>query len=192
MKNRLNKIGLSLALGCLVVSARAQSLPEYVTKSASGSTSCEVFFPAIPDRQVRIVTAIATSDKAASVLSFRSGSTPYSVSAATAAGTNVVIAYTNGLAPSDVIAGQQSGTNWSAVIHSFPASTNVAVTSTINATTVGSEVYKMSAATTIKVAATTAVYSGQAIYVGARGRPVRVVLDGTSACSLDAISALYE
>jgi len=172
----ISKIGFTvLAVVCATVTM-AQTVPTYTTKNASGTTTCEVHFPANPQQQVRIVGAIATSDKAASVLSWRTGSTPYTISATNAAGTTITVSYTNGLAANDVLVIQKAnGTCISGTIRSFATSTNITL-----------------AATTIKVGATTVTYQGEAIYVGTRGRPVRVVLDGTSACSLDSITARYE
>ena len=190
----ISKIGFTvLAVVCATVTM-AQTVPTYTTKNASGTTTCEVHFPANPQQQVRIVGAIATSDKAASVLSWRTGSTPYTISATNAAGTTITVSYTNGLAANDVLVIQKAnGTCISGTISSFANSTNITLAATTGAQTLpGDEVYKMSAATTIKVGATTVTYQGEAIYVGTRGRPVRVVLDGTSACSLDSITARYE
>lgn len=185
------------ALGLLLgVSPSFAGSPTFVNKTATGTTSAEVIFPADPALQIRVVTAFATSDKAASVLSFTSGAGAYVISAANVAGTTITVSQTNGLAPSDVliISAANGSTNYARTISSFANSTNIVLTaSTQNATAVGDSVYKMSAATTIKVAAASVTYNGDAIYVGAsQGRPVRCVLDGTSACSIDSMSARYE
>lgn len=170
--------------------------PAFVNKSATGTTSAEVIFPPDPALQIRVVTAFATSDKAASVLSFTTGVGAYVISAANVAGTTITVSQTNGLAPNDfvMVCAANGSTNYVRQISAFGNSTNITLTaSTQNATAVGDSVYKMSAATTIKVAAASVTYNGDAIYVGSsQGRPVRCVLDGTSACSIDSMSARYE
>ena len=56
----------------------------------------------------------------------------------------------------------------------------------------GDAIWKLSSASTIKVGSATVNYQGDAVYIGNRGAPVRVVLDGTSACSLDAVTVYRE
>ena len=190
MNRSRNLLGLALAAIVAIPAAGA----DYVTKNASGTTSCEVHFPADPQAQIRLVGAIATSDKAASVLSIRTGTTPYVIGSSNASGGTISVTTTNGLAADDVLViVNADGTHTSAVIAAFLNTTNITLVATNGVVTLpGDEVYKMSAATTLKCAAATVNYQGEAIYSGNRGRPVRVVLDGTSACSLDAITVRYD
>ena len=192
-KNLLT-IGLALALsaGELI----AQNATTYTNLNASGSTSAEVIFAADPTLQVRVVGAIGTSDKSASVFSFRRGTTLATVTAATVNATNITVNSTNGFgASTNIIIQTASGQVSSATTHSVLSgnSTNIWITAT-NAIVpaVGDTIFLMSGATTIKCGATTANYQGEAIYVGNPGRPVRCVLDGTSACSLDSMTAHYD
>lgn len=188
------KISLLAISTTLCATAALASTPSYETLNGSGSTAAEVIFPAKPDQQIRVVGAIATSDKAASVLSFRTGAMPVSISASNAAGTGITVTRTNGLAPNDLIVIQRAdGTTASGTIASFPASTNITLNATTGTITLpGDQVYKLGAATTLKCGAATVNYQGEAIFVGRFGRPIRCVLDGTSACSLDSVTARYE
>jgi hypothetical protein len=170
------------------------AMPVYTTKTATGSTSAEVTFLADGARTIRIVGAIATSDKAGAVLSLRTGETAYQIGYTNAAGTNIYVTTTNGLAAADVLVIQTAlGSNVSAVVHALVNSTNVALTATTGfATRAGDSVYKMSAASTLPVAAATVSYQGEAVYAGNRGRPVRAVLDGTSACTINSVTVRYD
>jgi len=185
----------SLFIGLLAAVIAAPAFgQDYLTKNSSGAASCEVHFPADPLKQIRLVGAVATSDKAASVLSIRTGATPYTIGSSNASGGTISVTRTNGLAANDVLViVNANGTHTSAVIAAFANTTNITLVATNGVVTLpGDEVYKMSAATTLKCGAATVNYQGEAIYSGTRGRPVRVVLDGTSACSLDAITARYD
>jgi hypothetical protein len=184
----MKKIILISSLCAVALVAVAEN---YFTKSASGSTSCQVNFPAIAGSQGRIAGVVATSDKAASVLSMRSGVAAYSPTVAAAlTATNIAINATNGLALNDLVIIQQpDGTMTNLTVYNVTSYTNLNLTTAIGvAVTTSSTIYKLGAATTVKVGATTAVYSSDALYAGNRGRPIRVVLDGTSACSLDSVT----
>src|SRR5258708_19897802 len=82
----------SLPLCAFALTALSDS-PSYKPASASGTTSAEVIFPADPVLQIRVVGAIGSSDKAASVFSFRGGTTPSVVTVAdgTASDTNIIV-----------------------------------------------------------------------------------------------------
>jgi hypothetical protein len=192
MKNTL-LLGIALvasALACLA------GTPTYLSKNATGTTSAEVIFLPDPSLQIRMVGCIGTSDKAASVFSFRTGTGAYVVTSATVNATNIVLNSTNGIGIStNIIIVTGAGVASSATTHSALSgtSTNVWITATNSIVpAVGDQVYLLGPATTIKCGATTGNYQGEAIYVGNPGRPVRCVLDGTSACSIDSLTARYE
>lgn len=193
MKRLITGIGLVCGLA---MAALAQNATTYTNVSASGTTSAEAFFPADPTLQVRVVGCIGTSDKAASVFSFRTGTRKYTVTSATLNATNIVINSTNGFGPStNIIIQTAAGVCTSATTHSVLSgtTTNIWITAT-NSTVpaVGDTIFLLGSATTIKCAAATTVYQGSAIYVGQPGRPVRCILDGTSACSIDSLTAHYD
>jgi len=80
-------LGLFAGLIVSAVTGRADS-PIYKTLSgAAGTTSSEVIFPADPVTQIRVVSVFGSSDKVASVFSFRGGTTVVSISASNPAGT---------------------------------------------------------------------------------------------------------
>jgi hypothetical protein len=189
-----NKVLGVLAGVVLCVSAFAQSDAVYLTLNNSGTTACTNIFRAQPNRAIRIVGAIATSDKATSALSWRCGQGAYTISLSNTVGTLITVARTNGLNASDVICVQKSDgtTNVLATISSI-SSTNVTLAATDGVTTLpGDEVFKMGPPITTKVGAATVNLQGEAVISALKGRPVSVVVDGTSACSLDAITARYE
>lgn len=180
------------------VSALA-ALPTYKSTSASGSTAATAYFPADPNSQVRVVGYNATSDKAGSVMSFTTGTTAFYVTATNLATSSVTnyINSTNGLANSATLVVQHAGACYANTISSYGTNTSGAFVVLASggwgvATSVNDDVYLMSSATTIPVGATTSVQNGEAVYVGNYGRPVKVTLDGTSACAINAISAHYD
>lgn len=184
---------IAVGLTCCTVATAA---PEYVTKNASGTTAATVYFPADALKQPRLVGVIATSDKAASVLSIRAGVGAYTIMVANSTTTSTThwLNTTNGLAANDVLVLQKAdGTMASSTVSALE--TNMVTTAAGGfgvAVLPGDQVYKMSAATSIKVGAATLSTHGPSIYAGNRGRPIRIVLDGTSACSVDSSTAVYE
>ena len=179
----------------LAVSAQAQyTVPTFVTLAASGTTTSVVYFASSPNQQIRVVQAIGSSDLASANLLFRSGETPLSITKSNAAGTTIDVAYTNGFSAGDaVMLETAAGVFTNSIIASFTGSTNIVFGSGLPITRVGDQVYKMSTAVKLWVGVwTNRVFSGEAIYVGNKGRPVSVILNSTSAGSLDAITARYE
>jgi hypothetical protein len=168
--------------------------PVYKTVTASGATAATAYLPSSGGLQARVVGVIATSDKAGSVITFTTGSTPATISATNASGTTITVARTNGLAAADVlvIEGVNGVTN--ATISSFTGATNITLASNTGFITLpGDQVYKMGTPVTLRIGAVTnASFQGSAIYVGNPGRPIKAVVDGTSAVTIDALSAHYE
>ena len=67
-------LGAALAASVAVIGiASFADSPTFVSKSGSGTTSTEIIFPADPVSQIRLVVAIASSDKAASKFTFSAG-----------------------------------------------------------------------------------------------------------------------
>ena len=182
-----------LALAGVALLALADT-PNYKVKTATGSTAATVVWPADPLLQIRLVGTVATSDKAGAVLSFRTGVTPLSISVSNPAGTAITLTRTNGVTTNDIVVVQyKNGTAERNSVVSFQSATNVTLAgATSAATAIGDEVYVMSTPSTLPVGAATVSYQGEAIYVGNKGRPISCVLDGTSACTINAQTARYE
>ena len=193
MRKLIVMLGIAGTLA-LPVKVTGQTIPTYVTLNASGTTTSVVYFAESPFQQVRVVTAIASSDLSSANILFRSGGTPMTVAYTNAAGNQVGVAATNGFAVGDwVWVATKAGSVTNAQIASFGAATNIVFTSNVMATTPGDQIYDLSTPVKLSVGATTnKTYTGDMIYVGGRGRPVVVYVNGTSSCSLDAITARYE
>jgi hypothetical protein len=192
MKNILLTAALAIGLA-ISVSAQVGS-PTFIIQTASGTTTAVTFFATSPTLQTRVVGAIASSDLASANLTFKSGTTPLSITKSNALGTTIDVAYTNGFAVGDfIVLEKASGVLTNAQITAFTGSTNITFGYNIPQTLVGDQIYKMGSATTLSVgAATNKNYQGEALFVGQRGRPVQVLVNGTSACSLDSITARCE
>lgn len=185
--------GLALGLE-LPTWAQQYTVPVFVTQTASGTTTSVTYFASSPFMQARIVGAIASSDLTSANLTFKTGTTPLSITKSNAAGTTIDVAYTNGFAVGDfVLLEKASGVMTNAQIVSFTGSTNITFNYNIPQTLVGDQIYKLGAATTLWCGVqTNRNFQGEAIFVGQKGRPVQVYVNGTSACSLDSITARYE
>jgi hypothetical protein len=191
----MNKL---LAIAGLVVmlalSALGQAVPTFLTFTGSGTTTAWVQCASSPMQQVRIVQAIASSDLAGANLLFSTGIVPNTITKSNVLGTTIDVSYTNGFGVGDLVVLEKiNGTVTNAQITAFTGATNIIFGFNIPATVPGDQIYKMSTPVKLWVGVfTNRVYSGEAIFVGNRGRPVQVLVNGTSACSLDAITAHYE
>ena len=192
MKNILLTGALAIGLA-ISVSAQVGS-PIFITQTASGTTTAVTFFATSPTLQMRVVGAIASSDLVSANLTFKSGTTPLSITKSNALGTTIDVSSTNGFAVGDIVLLEKAtGVITNAQIASFTGATNIVFSYNIPQTLVGDQIYKLGAATTLGIGAqTNRNYQGDALFVGQRGRPVQVLVNGTSACSLDSITARYE
>ena len=85
------------------------------------------------------------------------------------------------------------GARTNSTIASFTGSTNITFAQNVLAMVPGDQIYDCGQSpVTLKVGSGSVTYTGDMIYVGNRGRPVMVKVNGTSACSLDAITARIE
>ena len=181
----------------LAAAAQQYTVPQYLTTTATGTTLSTAYFAAQPLQQVRIVGAICTSDLAGSVLSLSSGVGAYTVASnATSSATTIYITSTNGLVSGDVLVLQTwGGTNAYDTVASNPTASNAVVITASGfgvAVTADDQIYKMSAASTIPIGSGTGNYQGEALFVGNKGRPVRATLNGTSANTINTLTARYE
>ncbi len=191
----MKKTFLGLVAGLLALSALAGS-PTYVTKSASGTSSAEVLFPAISGTQIRVVGVIGSSDLTTSTFSFCAGDTAQVITFATNSltSTNIIVSATNGFAANDLIVIANSATNRTLTIGGFINSTNIYTTGTIGiAQTVGMEIYHLCAPSTLLLGAiTNKAYMGEAVYVAPAGRPLRLVVSGTAWATVDVCNVHYD
>jgi len=201
-----NKILSGVAALCLCASAfkSEAGLPTYKTLSGTAGTSSTgsvLVFPEDPNSQIRIVNLTYHSDAAATTVQYTTGNGAYwqvQTNAASSSVTNFVNS-TNGLVPGSVMVLNHNGTIYTNVLSTF----NQVAGTTTNivlgtggwgvATTVGDNIYQMSATNTVTIGAGTNAINGDAVYVGNYGRPVMVRLsNATSANSLDAVTAHYD
>ncbi|MCX6915756.1 MAG: hypothetical protein NT167_22375 [Verrucomicrobia bacterium] len=195
MKTLASKFGIAGMLALLCIPALGQpNVPTYTTLNASGTTTATVYFATSPFMQVRVVTAIASSDLATANLTLRTGVTPLTIIKTNTAGTTIDVAATNGFATGDwVLVETAAGVLTNGTIASFTGATNIVFGGNVCATVPGDQIYRLSSPVTLSVGAVTnKTYTGDMIYVGNRGRPVVVKINGTSGCTLDAITARYE
>ncbi|MEN6533038.1 MAG: hypothetical protein ABFD89_05205 [Bryobacteraceae bacterium] len=192
MKRTLLTLGL--AIGLALPLAAQNVPPTYVTQSASGTTTAIVYFATSPAQQCRIVQTVASSDLASANILLSTGVTPLTITKSNALGTTIDVAYTNGFTVGDIcLIEKASGVITNMQIASFTGSTNIVFSGNIPQTLVGDQVYKLSTPVKFWVGVfTNRAMAGDAIFVGNRGRPVQVLVNGTSACSLDAITGRYE
>ena len=201
-----NKLITSIAtLGLAALSAFAQ--PSYTTVTGYGAAGVTNYFPAQPLYQARVVGSIAQSDLAGSFISFSSGVGAYSITnpiscSSNALGTIFMVNTTNGLVVGDILVLQSaSGTNMAGTaagnatgVISALATNNVTLAAGgFNCTcAAGDEVFKMGSASKFPLGASLQNYQGDALFVGNKGRPVRIVINGTSACTNITTTARYE
>lgn len=197
MKNS-TKFGLALAsvIGLAAAIVCFADIPNYKSFSGTeGTTSSEVIIPADPTLSLRVVGVVAQSDKATSLLKFSAGTTAVGITYSNAAGTAITVDRTNSLNANDIIiiSSASLATNVSATISSI-SNTNLTLSATDGIAVVpGDQVYKLGTVTSWKVGATTNYSAaGEALFTAPKGRPIRVLLDGTSDCALNSVTARYE
>ena len=116
----------ALAIGLTIPVTAQVGSPVFVTQTASGTSTAVTFFATSPTLQTRVVGAIASSDLAASVITFKAGTTPLTMTKTNVAGTTIDVAATNGFTVADfVIVETKSGSLTNAQIASFTGATNI-------------------------------------------------------------------
>ncbi len=189
------KTKILLTFGLLAAVTALAALPTYKTISASGTSAAAAIFQHDPNSQIRVVSAIVSSDLATSTLSFYTGTTAHYLTATNAAAdTSIQVESTNGIANSALLYIATPSSNFVVTVSGFTSPTNVTVSALGAAAPIGSEVEVLSAATPVLQvgAITNKVFSSEALFVGNYGRAVYVKQTGTSHASLDAVSAHYD
>jgi hypothetical protein len=180
-----NLIITGAAALALAFSASAQN---YAQKSASGTTNCSVVFPGRPFQTV-LCSVDATSDLSSSKLTFLSGGTGLSVSAAqtNSAATNLIVTANGVITNGNTVVIQTAGdlvTNLT--VGTIIGGTNITFTSQIGfPVAVGDNIYQMTNMITSPVGATTVKLYNEALFFSEASRPLLVSINGTSACALN-------
>lgn len=186
---------IAILLGVLALAGLAFAATNYQSGTASGSTSAELIFSADPVRQMRLVSVLATSDKSDAVISLRTGTKAFDIAAANTntSATNIVFASTSGLASNDVVIIATATTNKSATVWGTSGGTNLLLTAAAGITwSAGDVLYLLGSATTLPLGAASKAYAAEALFVANQGRPLRIVVDGTSACTIDSAAVKFE
>lgn len=181
---------LGLSLAC-VLSASAQTL---FTTNANGTAAspAEVIFRADPSAQILVQSLQWQSDTNAAVLEFQTSVGAYSVLRTNRATTDTTqeVASTAGFITNRWVVLQHLGACYKALVVATNNGTNVILGSggwgTLS--TAGDSIYPLGVTNRIPVGATTNWQNGPALFVGQRGRPVRVSL--TPALTTNALNAV--
>jgi len=196
MKNTLKKVIIVGAVCAVIAAAAIAALPTFLSKAATGSTVARAIFPQDPTSQIRVVSAISSSDLSSSTLKFYSGGTAtYTVATNATSSTNLYVASTNGFALNNVVYVQGTGSNVVATVTSLVSSTNVGLSAAIGANVgLNCEVEILgSALPTLAVGATTnKTFASDGLVVGNYGRALVVEQTGTGYSSLDSVTVHYD
>lgn len=190
MKRKLLSLFAVLGLAGLAFAAGS-----YQSGNASGSTSAELIFSADPLRQMRLVSVLATSDKSDAVISLRTGTRSYDIATVNTntSATNILFTSTSGLASNDVVIIATATTNKTATVWGTSGGTNLLLTAAAGITwSAGDVLYLLGPATSLPLGATSKAYAADALFVANHGRPLRLVVDGTSACTIDSAAVKSE
>jgi hypothetical protein len=160
----------------------------------AGSTLSHVVVPAGGRDRVRVQYVNATSDKAASLLTFKAPTTSTIVTATSASNQAVVncVPYT-GAAANDVVVlfSSVTGTGVRGVVTSVQAGVSITLTANLGlALAPGDTVHLMTSRAQIPVGAATKEANAPTVFVVHEG-PALIELDGTSACRINLVAGEY-
>ena len=160
----------------------------------AGSVLSHVVVPASGRDRIRVQYVSATSDKAASLLTFKSLLKSTTVTATSAANQAVVncLPYA-GAAANDVVVlfSAVTGTGVRGVVTSVQAGVSITLTANLGlALSPGDTVHLMSAFGQIPVGAATKEANAPTVFVVNEG-PALVELDGTAACRINLVAGEY-
>jgi len=197
MKTIKKIIVLSAAL-LLAVSLPAAS-PAYVTKSGNGNatTGASVIFPSVSQQQIRLVNLNWNSDSNTATASYTTGLGAYSITATNPSSTYLT-QYVNsvvGMVTNTGFILEHSGIGYYALLVATNNATNAVFGSGAFGvlSSVGDRLYQLDTAVTVPIGATTNAANGEALFVGAVGRPVRVIISpALSTNKINSAVARYE
>ena len=204
-------IALALAAASFGKIQAQTGIPVYQTLSATGNAAAPstVYFTAIPNQQVRIVSVSYQADTNNAGLQIQAGSTAYYQTATNATSTSVTngINSTNGLLAGSTLILDQGGLPYSATLASYgawPGTNSLGVVTNAyyivlgangwnTAANSGSSIYQMSAPATVPVGNTTNSLFSNALYAAPPGRPLTVTLTPALQTNrLNAVSGRYQ
>ena len=197
MPYRKNLFIAFLALLILAVAIPALAYTGAYSAHATGTTEAYVILPADNNSRTRVNALNATSDKAASKLSIYFADATQTTVDAASTGTTLNVAATDGFAENNLIAIQTAaGSVIYRTVSAVSAGESLTLGSSLPGThgNAGDIVYLMAAASTntdaeVPVGATSKeLISRLGVIVGPVDSPVLVILDGTSACSLNFVT----
>jgi len=206
--NILSKFSTALMAGAMLLAAcftplvsldaQAQSVIDYgyVTKSASGTTTAEVIFPANDEASLRLLSYDYRTDLASAPLVIYSGTRRYDVlSNSLSTATNIIVRTNTSISSNDVVVVQAAdGTTFSATVWGTGGGTNIYLTGQLGtAVAAGASVYRMSASASIYPGSTNETrIAGEAIYGAQLRMPLLGRITGTSACRINALTVKYD
>lgn len=188
---------LTLALlGAFLPGASAQ-VADKTGHSAGGTAGTTVSSGILSSRgntgNAPTVTYVsATSDKSTSKILFYNVATSTGITGANTT-TSIPVTATNGFAANDIliIEHQTTDTYERRIVSSVTATAVVVTVAPTTATVSGDVLHDCTTASSIPVGAATVSAIGNGIYVGQAKKPLLVEVDGTSACTLNAVTANY-
>ncbi|MBN8459428.1 MAG: hypothetical protein J0M04_16490 [Verrucomicrobia bacterium] len=160
----------------------------------AGSTLSHVVVPAGGRDRIRVQYVSATSDKATSLILFKTSTKSAAVTATGAANQAVVscVPYA-GAAANDVVVlfSKVSGTGVRGVVTSVQAGASITLTANLGlAMAPGDTVHLMTAAGQVPVGAATKEINAPTVFVVHEG-PALIELDGTAACRVNLVAGEY-
>ena len=159
-----------------------------------------LLLPSQAAKPLRVIGAVATSDKATSKMTFQATTTVTEVTTTetNSSATNFVVTSTAGFASNDVVVLERaSDGNWNtATVWGTSGGTNL-ILSTAGPNLFGMTAFagdrigKLGEAVTLYGCNCTVSYQSECLFIADQGRSVYVTWDGTSACSIDSLAYKY-
>lgn len=186
-------------MACLCASVAHAQIATYITSNANGlaASPAEIVFRAHPDAQIRVVSIQWQSDTNNAALEFQTAVGAYSVAVTnpTTTFTTQAVNTTSGLITNRLLVLQHLGATYKALLVATNNGTNVVLDTGgwgVLAS-VGDSIFPLSTTNRIPVGATTNWQNGEALYVGGKGRPVRIRLNPSlTTNALPAVTVRYE
>jgi hypothetical protein len=184
----LNKILLTVGITGAALSLQAQtSYPHFVTYNHTGTTAADILIPNAPQSQIRIVSAIESSDLATAGLSLYSGITASSTAIGTVTnGTNLILLSVTGFTIPGYVSVHIPGYTNITLGAASVSGTNITMSNTMPFTVpAGIEVESLQAVPQILSCgvSTNKTFVSDGLFVGQPGLDVWAHLTGTSACT---------
>lgn len=190
MKNKIILLAAAALAVCFPVRADF-----YASAAASGTTNAAVQFAADDGRQASLIVGVdATSDLAGSVLTFTRGLGSFAVATANTnpAATNIIVTGTGtSITNGDLVLVQKANyTVTNANVASVVVNTNGTLTVNFTgalgvAVTTSDALWQLGMTRTTPVGAATVRLYNECLFYAPAGAPLRLTVNGTSACSLN-------